>query len=73
MGQIRAFFGSGTYSSPGDAGKTVQAIVNTADQNPPPLRLATGSDAYNAIHKALTARLAELESQKALAFSTDRS
>ena len=72
VGQMRAFFGSGAYQSPGDAGKSVRAIVETADQNPPPLRLALGSDAYGAMHGALSERLAELESQKAIAASTDK-
>ncbi|WP_180899167.1 SDR family oxidoreductase [Martelella soudanensis] len=71
LGQMRAFFGSGTYRSPGDALKTVKAIIATADQTSPPLRLATGSDAYNAVHAALTARLAELDAQKSVSFSTD--
>lgn len=69
---MRAFFGSGTYESPGDAAKTVKAIIATVDQNPAPLRLATGSDAYGALHKAMSPRLAELEAQKAIATSTDR-
>jgi hypothetical protein len=34
-------------------------------------RLPLGSDSYIAIHKALTQRLAALEAQKDLAFSTD--
>jgi len=40
----------------------------------PGLRAADGSlgaDAYTSIHKALTERLAALEAQKELAFSTD--
>lgn len=72
VGRMRAFFGSGTFESPGDADKTIRVVVDTAEQNPPPLRLATGSDAYEAIHAALAARLAELEAQKSVAVSTDR-
>lgn len=72
VGQVRAFFGSGTYQSPGDAGKSVELIIATADQNPPPLRLALGSDAYGAMHRGLSERLAELESQKLIASSTDK-
>lgn len=72
VGKARAFFGSGAYQSPGDAVKTVKAIISTVNQNPAPLRLATGSDAYGALHKAMSARLAELEAQKDVAFSTDR-
>jgi NAD(P)-dependent dehydrogenase (short-subunit alcohol dehydrogenase family) len=72
VGRARAFFGDGTYASPGDAGKTARAIVDSAGMDPAPLRLATGKDAYAAIHAALTARLAELEARKPVAFSTDR-
>ena len=72
LGKARAFFGDGTYASPGDAGKTARAIIETAGMDPAPLRLATGRDAYAAIHAALTARLADLEAQKAVAFSTGR-
>jgi hypothetical protein len=42
-----------------------------SDQSPVPKRIALGSDAYAAIHKALTERLAALEAQKDLALSTD--
>ncbi|MCA6121319.1 hypothetical protein J6500_05290 [Bradyrhizobium sp. WSM 1704] len=51
----------------------MNAIIATVDQNPAPLRHATGSDAYAALHKAMIARLAELEAQKHVAVSTDRS
>ncbi|MFL9503722.1 hypothetical protein ACJMQP_27050 (plasmid) [Rhodopseudomonas palustris] len=44
------------------------AILATADQNPAPLRLMTGSDAFNAMLTALRQRP---EAQKDLAFSTD--
>jgi len=33
-----AFFGTKTYQSPGDGGKTAAAILETADQTPPALR-----------------------------------
>lgn len=71
VGQIRAFFGSGTYVSPGDASKVAAAILATADEANPPLRLALGSDAYTAMHRALTERLTELERQKERAAATD--
>lgn len=48
-GQIHAYFGNGSYEAPGDAAKTVRAILEAVDNPAPPLRLATGSDAYNAI------------------------
>ena len=34
-------------------------------------RIALGGDSYTIIHKALTERLATLEAQRELAFSTD--
>jgi hypothetical protein len=46
-------------------------LPHSVDQNPAPKRFALGSDAYTIIQKALTERLAILEGQKDLAFSTD--
>jgi hypothetical protein len=46
-------------------------MIASVDQNPAPKRLALGSDAYNVMHKQLSDRLAALEAQKDLAFSTD--
>lgn len=46
-------------------------MIASVDQHPAPKRLAVGSDVYTAMHKALTTRLAELEAQCDLAFSTD--
>ena len=56
---------------PGDPAKMAQIITESLDQNRAPKRIALGSDAYGAIHKALTERLATLEAQRDLAFSTD--
>jgi hypothetical protein len=56
---------------PGDPAKMAKVIIDNVELNPAPKRIALGSDAYNAIHKALTDRLAVLEAQKELAFSTD--
>jgi len=57
--------------SPGDPVKMVKIMIDSVDQSPAPLRIALGSDSYTMIHKALTERIAALESQKELAFSTD--
>ena len=46
-------------------------IIDSVEQSPVPKRIALGSDAFGAIHKALTDRLAALEAQRELAFSTD--
>lgn len=56
---------------PGDPTKMVKIIINSVEQDPAPQRIALGSDAYGAIHKALTDRLAALEGQREVAFSTD--
>ena len=56
---------------PGDPVKMTRLIIESADQNPAPKRIALGSDAYTIIHKALADRLAILDAEKELAFSTD--
>jgi hypothetical protein len=55
----------------GDPAKMVQCMIASVDQNPAPMRLALGSDAYTVMHKQLSERLAALEGQRELAFSTD--
>jgi NAD(P)-dependent dehydrogenase (short-subunit alcohol dehydrogenase family) len=61
----------GEYLPPGDPAKMVRAIIASVDEEKAPKRLVLGSDAYSMIHRALTERLAALEAQKGLAFSTD--
>jgi NAD(P)-dependent dehydrogenase (short-subunit alcohol dehydrogenase family) len=56
---------------PGDPAQMAKVIIGSVDQNPAPKRIALGSDAYGAIHKALTDRLSSLEAQREVAFSTD--
>ncbi|MFF1696312.1 SDR family oxidoreductase [Streptomyces sp. NPDC058257] len=53
----------------GDPAKLAAAIHATTRHPSPPLRLALGSDTYDAIHAALTERLTALEAQKDLAES----
>jgi NAD(P)-dependent dehydrogenase (short-subunit alcohol dehydrogenase family) len=55
----------------GDPTKMAKVIIDSVELNPAPKRIALGSDAYGAIHKALTDRLAALEGQREGAFSTD--
>ena len=55
----------------GDPLRMVKVIIDTIDHDPAPKRIALGSDAYTIMHKALTERLAALEAQKDMAFSTD--
>lgn len=59
------------YPSLGDPAKMAAVIVASVDQTPAPLRIALGSDSFDRIQEALTARLASLESQQELAYSTD--
>ncbi|MDR1285285.1 MAG: SDR family oxidoreductase [Campylobacteraceae bacterium] len=56
---------------PGDPQKMAKAIIQRVDDENGSLRLVLGSDAYEDIKAALTLRLAELEAQKELAYSTD--
>ena len=56
---------------PGDPVKMVQIMIASADREPAPLRIALGSNAYQVMHAQLSARLASLEAQRELAFSTD--
>lgn len=73
-GEIReALFGAraGAFAIEGDVHKMVRAILDSADASPAPRRLVLGSAAYAHVHAALSARLAELEAQQALACAMD--
>lgn len=56
---------------PGDPQKMAKVIIQRVDEGNSSLRLALGSDAYQDIKAVLTSRLAELEEQKELSYSTD--
>ncbi|MFJ8364241.1 SDR family oxidoreductase [Streptomyces sp. NPDC093984] len=75
VGRIRHYIeatgGNLTAEATGDPAKVAAAIIDSADINPAPLRLALGSDSYTTIKSALERRLADLESTKSIAFSTD--
>jgi NAD(P)-dependent dehydrogenase (short-subunit alcohol dehydrogenase family) len=73
-GGLRRVFASGDLSSFGVFGdplKMAEAMIDSADRNPAPKRLAMGSHAYGSIRAALVERLAALDAQKDLAFATD--
>ncbi|GAB7039094.1 MULTISPECIES: SDR family oxidoreductase [Catenuloplanes] len=57
--------------APGDPVKIAAAIIASADQPNPPLRLTLGSDAYTQATAALRGRLDALYAGRDLAFSTD--
>lgn len=70
-GAVRRRMEPGFHGQPGDPAKMVAAMIASVDQEPAPKRLALGSDAYANIHQGLSERLAALEQQKDVAFSTD--
>ncbi len=67
----RRIIEEGTSLSIGDPARMAAIMIDSAAQNPAPKRIALGSDAYTIMHKQLGERLAALEAQKDLAFSTD--
>ncbi len=71
-GEIRRALASGAFTIKGDATKTVNLIIETADMPTPPLRLALGSTAYHSISQALTQRMNELEANKPLTLAVDK-
>lgn len=74
VGQVRGYIASSdnlTGNAPGDPVRVAKAIVASADVDPAPRRLVLGSDAYAAVHQALTGRLVELEAQKSTAGGSD--
>ena len=56
---------------PGDPAKAASVVLKLADMDQPPLRIALGSDAVNAIAATDRQRLDELENWRALSISTD--
>jgi NAD(P)-dependent dehydrogenase (short-subunit alcohol dehydrogenase family) len=71
-GEVRRLIAGGEFVIRGDAASTVEAIIEAADSDHPPLRLALGGTAYENIRAALTKRLEALEAQRDVAFSADR-
>jgi NAD(P)-dependent dehydrogenase (short-subunit alcohol dehydrogenase family) len=55
----------------GDPAKMATIIIDSAGQEPAPLRLVLGSDAYRFVTAALRERLAQIEPQEAAAATTD--
>jgi NAD(P)-dependent dehydrogenase (short-subunit alcohol dehydrogenase family) len=70
-GQLRSYVASGKVVHPGDPVKMARAMIKCAELAVAPKRLTLGRDAYELIHTSLTERLAVLEGQKAIAYSTD--
>jgi NADP-dependent 3-hydroxy acid dehydrogenase YdfG len=70
-GQLRRYVDSGQVAHPGDPVKMAREMISCADSAVAPKRLTLGRDSYDQIHASLKERLATLESQKMLAYSTD--
>jgi NAD(P)-dependent dehydrogenase (short-subunit alcohol dehydrogenase family) len=70
-GDIRRAVATGAFLRTGDPVKMAQAMLDCAEQNPPPKRLALGSTTYHSIRKSLEERLATLEAQKHVTLAMD--
>ncbi len=57
--------------APGDPAKMAQRIIESVDKNPEPMRMVLGSQALSATIERLNERVADYETQKELAASTD--
>lgn len=68
-GEVRRGLFNGDFPIPGDADKMAQAMLDSADQSPAPLRLALGTDTYHDVRAALVARLAALDAQRETALA----
>ena len=75
VGQVRRYIeesdGNLTGGALGDPKKVAAAIITAAAEPVMPRRTALGSDSYQAMHAALTARLGELDAGRELAVTTD--
>lgn len=71
VGDLRRMVEQNAFPLPGDAGKVVQAMIDSVEQQPAPLRLALGSDTYTLLRQAYAGRLQALEAQKEVALAAD--
>lgn len=70
-GEVRRAVEAAAFPLPGDPAKMVQAMLDSVDHYPAPKRLTLGSGAYTQVRAALVDRLAVLDAQQEIAFSTD--
>lgn len=71
VAMIRTVLEDPARTPAGDPAKMVKIMIDSVEQQPAPKRLVLGSDSYTMIQKALSDRLAAVEAQKDVAFSTD--
>jgi NAD(P)-dependent dehydrogenase (short-subunit alcohol dehydrogenase family) len=68
---VRRILTERTTQGIGDPALMAGAMIASVDRSPAPLRLVLGSDAAQAMAGALTARLADVQSQRSSAAATD--
>lgn len=73
VAQLKAGLQSRTFNLKGDESKTAKAILDVASLTNPPFRVALGSIAFDNIKATLTQQLSELQDQKYIAYSADKS
>jgi NAD(P)-dependent dehydrogenase (short-subunit alcohol dehydrogenase family) len=71
-GDVRRAVAGGTHPLPGDPQKIAAAMISLVDSGETPLRLPLGPDTYDDIRAALTARLAEHDAHRDVAYSVAR-
>jgi NAD(P)-dependent dehydrogenase (short-subunit alcohol dehydrogenase family) len=71
-GDVRRAVAGGTLALPNDPQKIAAAMIALVDSGETPLRLPLGSDTYDDIRAALTARLAEHDAHRDVAYSVVR-
>lgn len=70
-GDVRRAIASESFPITGNVDKSVQAIIDSVEVSPAPLRLAPGGDAYSDMRASLVARLDALDNQKELALASE--
>lgn len=68
---VRRILTERTAQGIGDPALMAAAMIDSVDRSPAPRRLVLGSDAYQAIEAALTARLTDVLGQRESAAATD--
>jgi NADP-dependent 3-hydroxy acid dehydrogenase YdfG len=71
-GDVRRAVAAGAFPIKGDVDKSVQAMIDSVEFSPAPLRLALGGDAYRDMRAALVSRLEALDAQKELALASEK-
>ena len=73
VGMVHTILADRSRLPNGDPAAMVKLMVASVEREPAPKRLVLGSDSYNAVLKSIRDRLADVEGQKEVAFSTDLS